>query len=60
MKRRRPDRRLNLEIQFSQYTRRLTPDQQRAMLLRMWSARIEPPPDRDWWIVDPTGGKRRL
>lgn len=57
---RRHSRRLDRELRFAFLVRQLSDAQKLAVLMRIWNVRSEPPPVREWWVVNPTGGKQRL
>lgn len=66
MKRRpRPNRRFELDLEFSARVRHLDHAARQALLIRMNECRqchtrdIGVPP-RDWWLVLPAGGKVRI
>jgi hypothetical protein len=53
-------RQIELELEFSTLIRQLPVPQKQALMMRILDARGQPPPIRDWRVVQPTGGAKRI
>ena len=59
-RRRRRTRQLDSAFEFMAHVRRLPEPDQESVLNWMKAREDGPPPEREWFVVLPTGGMRRL
>ena len=51
---------LDLSLRFIAQARQLSPDTQKSLLETMQAPQVAPQPERQFWLVLPTGGKIKL